>query len=698
MTALLEQVPVVVRSRLRPPDLHPDELIRPRLLDRLETFDEPAILLAAPSGAGKTVLLSQWVRSTGARYAWVSLGPSKVGLCDMWSAILQALEPLCHDRHPTALRDRTDPQTLLNRVIPALLNKLTVTEPLLLFLDGLNAVVDPRAKESLTHFVLQLPPHVRVVLATNRPAAGPVAQLRALGRLAELTNDDLRFTGSEAHRLLGVVAKRAVSEDEAARIQRGVDGWAVGLRLAGLAMRHGRAGGLPRELVDYVHAEVLGKATPSERAAIVQTSVLCELRPARVNAVTGTWATRALASFARSSMFLQPTADGWICHAALRATAAEHLRQCEPELRANLHHRALRLFEREGNLLAAAEHALESGKPHRAGEMLAAAWPSARPGDLLQRVGRLGAELAGPVARSAAAAALARGDADMAAHLLSGSGPDRHRAVRALTFLQRGELADARTCLAAPAEEDAADAWWIVVHQLATGLIGLWDGRTDEALSELHASATAATKMDYPDARVRALDGMVACAATRGDDDTARVAAKEAVGTYAQDPLRATVPVISIACLQLSGDEVPVLANPSPAQSCGPHHAAFAEFLRAAAAQRAAQPVAYRLAQSRGRSLLKPEQAGTLLKNLLVDQRCGSIDSAAGARNRLTSRELVILRALSGPLTLREIARELHVSHNTVKTQVGSLFRKLDAHDRTAAVQTAREHGLIPRA
>jgi len=187
---------------------------------------------------------------------------------------------------------------------------------------------------------------------------------------------------------------------------------------------------------------------------------------------------------------------------------------------------------------------------------------------------------------------------------------------------------------------------------------------------------------------------------TQRDDDRARETAQRAVATYARDPQRATVPIISLAYLELSGYEVPTMEDVAPSRSNGggPHQAAFAESLRASAAQAAGQLVAYRLAQSRGRSLLKLEQAGALLATLLADQPCGPAESALDATNRLTNRELVVLRALSGPLTLREIARELHVSHNTIKTQVSSLFRKLDAHDRAAAVHGARERGVIPRA
>jgi LuxR family maltose regulon positive regulatory protein len=69
--------------------------------------------------------------------------------------------------------------------------------------------------------------------------------------------------------------------------------------------------------------------------------------------------------------------------------------------------------------------------------------------------------------------------------------------------------------------------------------------------------------------------------------------------------------------------------------------------------------------------------------------------SAAPRPQDLSLGERRVLRALCGPLTLREIASELYVSHNTVKTQVRAIFRKLDAHDRSEAVARARECGVL---
>ena len=61
----------------------------------------------------------------------------------------------------------------------------------------------------------------------------------------------------------------------------------------------------------------------------------------------------------------------------------------------------------------------------------------------------------------------------------------------------------------------------------------------------------------------------------------------------------------------------------------------------------------------------------------------------------LTGRELDVLRLLQGSLSLTEIAAELYVSPNTVKTHTQSLYRKLGARSRTEALQLGRQRSLI---
>jgi LuxR family maltose regulon positive regulatory protein len=61
----------------------------------------------------------------------------------------------------------------------------------------------------------------------------------------------------------------------------------------------------------------------------------------------------------------------------------------------------------------------------------------------------------------------------------------------------------------------------------------------------------------------------------------------------------------------------------------------------------------------------------------------------------LSPQELRVLRLLGAGLSNGEIAQELVVSTNTIKTQVKSIFRKLGVNSRQEAGEVARELRLI---
>lgn len=63
---------------------------------------------------------------------------------------------------------------------------------------------------------------------------------------------------------------------------------------------------------------------------------------------------------------------------------------------------------------------------------------------------------------------------------------------------------------------------------------------------------------------------------------------------------------------------------------------------------------------------------------------------------RITARELEILTLIARGLSNREIATQLFVSENTVKTHCSRAFDKLGAARRTQAVQRGKELGLLP--
>ncbi len=99
-------------------------------------------------------------------------------------------------------------------------------------------------------------------------------------------------------------------------------------------------------------------------------------------------------------------------------------------------------------------------------------------------------------------------------------------------------------------------------------------------------------------------------------------------------------------------------------------------------------------------TLPRHETAHGALRAEIVDLLRGKSTPSTGSERleqaeELSTSELRVLRYLPTNLTRPEIARELYVSVNTVNTHVRNIYSKLDAHDRSSAVQRARELRLL---
>ncbi|MCY1139956.1 response regulator transcription factor [Actinoplanes sp. Pm04-4] len=89
-------------------------------------------------------------------------------------------------------------------------------------------------------------------------------------------------------------------------------------------------------------------------------------------------------------------------------------------------------------------------------------------------------------------------------------------------------------------------------------------------------------------------------------------------------------------------------------------------------------------AAARGETVLAPSVASTLVRQVRKP-----------APPALSAREAEVLRLVARGLTNADIGKALFISEATVKTHLLRAFNKLDVADRTAAVTTAMEHGLL---
>src|SRR5262249_39960638 len=232
-------------------------------------------LLSAHAGAGKTSLLAQWLATLSQPFAWLSLDERDQNVYQVLRYLIAALRtvvPACGDAALTRLEVPPPPMPAV--VLTHLLNDLAaLTTPCVLVLDDYHVVRAPAVHAALGFLLDHRPPGLHLVIATREDPPLPLPRLRAQGEVTEVRAADLRFTPEEAARFLGKVSGQPLAEADVMALTARTEGWAAGLRLAGLALR-GRAdpaafvaafAGGHRLIADYLTAEVLDRQPAATR-------------------------------------------------------------------------------------------------------------------------------------------------------------------------------------------------------------------------------------------------------------------------------------------------------------------------------------------------------------------------------------------------------------------------------------------------
>ena len=137
---------VLLATKLNVPGSRPDLVPRPRLAERLdEGLGEGLVLVCAPAGYGKTVLLADWVRRGRHPVAWLSLDAGDNDPARFWRHTVAAL-----DRARPGISEQMGPllgpppPLSFELLVTALINEVTgrpdAGETLLLVLDDYHVI------------------------------------------------------------------------------------------------------------------------------------------------------------------------------------------------------------------------------------------------------------------------------------------------------------------------------------------------------------------------------------------------------------------------------------------------------------------------------------------------------------------------------------------------------------------------------
>ena len=366
----------LLATKLHLPQPPPGFVARPRLVDRLdEGLARELTLVCAPAGFGKTSLLADWSRRRERLAGWLSLDAGDNDPVRFWRHTIAAL-----DRTRPGLAERVSP--LLGPPAPAsfeslataVVNELAAEDgQALLVLDDYHHIEARPVHASLQFLLEHQPPGLHVVLATRADPPLPLARLRASGQLAELRAAQLMFTVEEAAALLRESVGPRLGQDAVAALVARTEGWAAGLRLAGLSL-HGQQdvakfvttfSGSHRHVLDYLTEEVLEQQPESVRRFLIETSVLGRLSGPLCDAVTGrSDGQQMLEAIEAANLFLAPldeVRDWWRYHHLFADLLRARLQQQDPERIRGLHRRAGMWHEQHGPTDDAVRHAVAAG-------------------------------------------------------------------------------------------------------------------------------------------------------------------------------------------------------------------------------------------------------------------------------------------------------------------------------------------------
>ena len=570
----------LLATKLMAPLPHWRPVARPRLLGLLDAGTSgPLTVLAAPPGAGKTILLASWMtdgRPPGP-VAWVTVDHGDDDPARFWSHVVAALRSNGAVPPDGLLAGLGPPSPdALQEFLAVLVNGLAeLPEPVVLVLDDLHEATGPAVAAGLRFVLRQAPPQLRLVVATRADPPLSLHRLRVAGQLAEIRAAELAFTPAEAGELLAGLGV-GLPEAELETLWRRTEGWAAGLRLAALSLRdHPDPGRFVAEFAGDDHAvagylveEVLARQAPDMQEFLLRTCIADRLCGGLADALTGrSDGGRMLAVLARDQAFTTGLGPGraWYRHHPLFAELLRaELRHRWPEDVPDLHRRAAGWHAANGMVEEAVDHALAAGDPDGAARLLSAHGLAIPLRGRAETLGRLLGRLPVGTVRAdrqlavvAGAGRLVLGELEEADAWLELAGAEEAASLAGLLRARLRGYADGavsagRRLLATPRGGDREESAEAERRALVLSIVGaaeLWSARLDDAAAHLGECRALADQGGLDHLAVDATGHLALLEAVRGRLGRAERLGREAAGVAGRRGWSAGAPA---ACAELA--------------------------------------------------------------------------------------------------------------------------------------------------
>ena len=393
---MAEAATTLLATKLFVPTARPGLVQRARLMERLQSILTCRLtLVSAPAGFGKTTLVSEWVSSCGRPVAWLSLDKGDNDPASFLAYLVSALRTIMPGIGAGILNLLNTTQSQpppIESLLTTLVNEITtIPENFILVLDDYHVIEAKPVDQGLTFLLEHLPAQLHLVIATREDPPLPLARLRARGQLTELRANDLRFTPAEAVEFLNRVMGLSLSAEDIAALENRTEGWIAGLQLAAISMQGDKDTasfiksftGSHHFVLDYLLEEVLQKQSASVQTFLLRTSILGRLCGPLCDAVLldpSASGQDTLEYLEHANLFIVPLdheRHWYRYHHLFADLLRQRLRQSMAELKqdigkgdAELHERASKWFEDNGQDIEAFQHAAAADDIERAERLI----------------------------------------------------------------------------------------------------------------------------------------------------------------------------------------------------------------------------------------------------------------------------------------------------------------------------------------
>ncbi|MUM05398.1 hypothetical protein B5P44_11465 [Mycobacterium sp. CBMA 213] len=275
------------------PVARPDMLHRPsviRLLDA-ECERKRAILVAAPSGYGKTVTLSQWAAQRSAELpgsvAWLTLTARVAGRKDVLRGLLTALGNAARTGGDEGLwRQLTEAlEAPSYDAVVAALMQIDPLGPVTVVVDDFQQARAAWSGVDMLELIESGPPWLNFVLATTDSVGPEWSRLRVHDQVAVIGPNELAFTRDDIVALVGQ-SGLTLEPVDVEQVSEATTGWPGAVRLmlvsGGAPMAASRT-----DLTDYIESAVLSRLRPDLAQFVLHTTVCARLDERLAIALSG---------------------------------------------------------------------------------------------------------------------------------------------------------------------------------------------------------------------------------------------------------------------------------------------------------------------------------------------------------------------------------------------------------------------------